>query len=37
MNDNSVDPKIGWSELLLMVLVFGGFTVLVFGAALMGK
>jgi|JI10StandDraft_1071094.scaffolds.fasta_scaffold3051880_1 hypothetical protein len=37
MNDNSVDPKIGWFELLLIIVVFGGFTVLVFGAALMGK
>lgn len=37
MNDDNVDPKIGWFEVLLMIVVFGGFTVLVFGAALMGK
>lgn len=37
MNDDNVDPKIGWFELLLIIVVFGGFTVLVFGAALMGK
>lgn len=37
MNDDNVDPKLGWFEFLLIVLVFGGFTVLVCGAALMGK
>lgn len=37
MNDDNVDPKIGWFEILLMIVVFGGFTVLVCGAALMGK